>query len=127
MVASRTSQLGFCRGRFTFGSETSSSGAKFRRIECLAIIERAQTQDGGWGPYVDSPPEVFDTAIVLLALAPEKQAGIDRSNSSSPKFSGDATGPRWRLACHHAPTRRRELRPTSFNNRLGNAGFAGNP
>jgi hypothetical protein len=53
-----------------------SSGAKFRRIECLAIIERAQTQDGGWGPYIDSPPEVFDTAIVLLALAPGKRAGI---------------------------------------------------
>ena len=52
------------------------SGAKSRRNECLAIIERAQTQDGGWGPYVDSPPEVFDTAIVLLALAAEKHAGM---------------------------------------------------
>ncbi len=54
----------------------SHSAAKSRRSECLAIIERAQTQDGGWGPYVDSPPEVFDTAIVLLALAAEKHEGM---------------------------------------------------
>jgi Squalene-hopene cyclase C-terminal domain len=54
----------------------SHSAAKPRRSECLAIIERAQTQDGGWGPYVDSPPEVFDTAIVLLALAAEKHEGM---------------------------------------------------
>ncbi|HEU0005210.1 MAG TPA: prenyltransferase/squalene oxidase repeat-containing protein [Terriglobia bacterium] len=58
---------------------TSNPGtsAKHRRDECLTIIGRAQTQDGGWGPYADSPPEVFDTAIVLLALAATgKQAGV---------------------------------------------------
>jgi len=37
--------------------------------ECLRLIRRAQTRDGGWGPYADSPPEAFDTAMVLLALA----------------------------------------------------------
>jgi len=36
--------------------------------ECLNLIRRAQTRDGGWGPYTDSPPEPFDTAVVLLAL-----------------------------------------------------------
>ena len=36
--------------------------------ECLTLIRRAQTHDGGWGPYADSPPEPFDTAVVLLAL-----------------------------------------------------------
>jgi hypothetical protein len=39
----------------------------------LELIRRAQTSDGGWGPYVDSPPEVFDTALVLLALAEKNQ------------------------------------------------------
>lgn len=29
---------------------------------------RAQLPAGAWGPYVDSPPEVFDTALALLAL-----------------------------------------------------------
>lgn len=58
---------------------TSNPGpsAKDRRDECLTTIGRAQTNDGGWGPYADSPPEVFDTAIVLLALAAAgKQAGV---------------------------------------------------
>ncbi len=29
----------------------------------------AQSNDGGWGPEVASPPETFDTALVLLGLA----------------------------------------------------------
>jgi Squalene-hopene cyclase C-terminal domain len=51
--------------------------AKSRRHECLTLISRGQTKDGGWGPYADSPPEVFDTALVLLALANSKAAAIE--------------------------------------------------
>src|SRR6185436_6446018 len=40
-----------------------------KREDCLKLIRRAQSRDGGWGPYVDSPAESFDTAVVLLALA----------------------------------------------------------
>lgn len=47
--------------------------AGIRLEECLKLIRSAQTRDGGWGPYADSPPEVFDTAVVLLALS---QAGL---------------------------------------------------
>ena len=32
-----------------------------------------QGKDGGWGPYVTSPPEAFDTAVVLLALIQLKE------------------------------------------------------
>jgi hypothetical protein len=35
----------------------------------LALFGMGQTRDGGWGPYVTSPPEVFDTSLVLLGLA----------------------------------------------------------
>ena len=42
--------------------------AAFAVTQGLDLIRRAQTSDGGWGPYVDSPPEAFDTALVLLAL-----------------------------------------------------------
>jgi hypothetical protein len=35
---------------------------------CLALIRKGQSRDGGWGPYGSSPPEPFDTAVVLLAL-----------------------------------------------------------
>ncbi len=34
----------------------------------LQILRTAESRDGGWGPYADSPPEPFDTAVVLLAL-----------------------------------------------------------
>ena len=40
-------------------------------------LRRAQTSDGGWGPYPDTPPEPFDTALALLALARHRdQPGI---------------------------------------------------
>jgi hypothetical protein len=35
----------------------------------LELLSRAQAQDGGWGPDAFSPPEPFDTALVLLALS----------------------------------------------------------
>jgi len=38
----------------------------------LRLIEKSQTSDGGWGPYADSPPEPFDTAVVLIALGSVK-------------------------------------------------------
>ncbi len=41
---------------------------KQKQSDSLKLIRAAQTSDGGWGPYADSPPEVFDTAVVLLAL-----------------------------------------------------------
>jgi hypothetical protein len=37
-----------------------------RRLE---TIRQGQSKRGGWGPYVTSPPEPFDTAIVLLGLS----------------------------------------------------------
>jgi squalene cyclase len=39
------------------------------RAEALKFIASAQVQDGGWGPYKDSPPEIFDTALAILALS----------------------------------------------------------
>jgi hypothetical protein len=47
----------------------SSTSAQLRREHCWQFLRKAQTSDGGWGPYADSPPESFDTAITLLALA----------------------------------------------------------
>ncbi len=39
----------------------------------LRALRQAQTSDGGWGPFRDSPPEAFDTAIVLLALTESRE------------------------------------------------------
>ncbi len=38
------------------------------RNQCLDLIQKSQSTDGAWGPYEISPPEPFDTALVLLAL-----------------------------------------------------------
>jgi hypothetical protein len=35
----------------------------------LAVLERGQGSDGGWGPGEKSPPEVFDTALAVIALS----------------------------------------------------------
>lgn len=39
-----------------------------QREHCLKILVRGQRTSGGWGPYVTSPPEPFDTAVALLGL-----------------------------------------------------------
>jgi hypothetical protein len=39
-----------------------------RRRAALDLLGRAQGRDGGWGPYVTSPPEPFDTSLALLGL-----------------------------------------------------------
>jgi squalene cyclase len=55
-----------------------TEAARLQRQECLDRLRRAQTQDGGWGPYADSPPEAFDTAVVLLAVAEMREtAGVN--------------------------------------------------
>jgi hypothetical protein len=40
----------------------------------LDLLRRGQSRDGGWGPYPDSPPEPFDTAVALLALVEFRNA-----------------------------------------------------
>lgn len=53
----------------------------------LDFLRRAQARDGGWGPYVDSPPEAFDTALALLALAEFRaEAGVPEMIQSDRQF-----------------------------------------
>ncbi len=60
-----------------FSAREPGAPASRKRATCLKLLRRAQTRDGGWGPYADAPPEAFDTALVLLALAEVKQeAGV---------------------------------------------------
>jgi len=39
------------------------------RRNCLGILRSGQSPAGGWGPYVTAAPQVFDTAIAVLALS----------------------------------------------------------
>jgi hypothetical protein len=53
-------------------SSGTRDGATAQRERALELIRRGRSADGGWGPFVNSPPEVFDTAVVVLALAAQK-------------------------------------------------------
>ncbi len=44
------------------------SDAIAQRRRCLDLIRQGESKDGGWGPFVNSGPEPFDTAVVMLAL-----------------------------------------------------------
>jgi hypothetical protein len=57
----------------------TDESARRQRARALEIIGKGQSRDGGWGPYVTSPPQVFDTALVLLALG--GQGGADRASA----------------------------------------------
>jgi Prenyltransferase and squalene oxidase repeat len=47
---------------------SATQTAVSRRQECLALLRKGESKEGGWGPYANSAPEAFDTALVLLAL-----------------------------------------------------------
>ncbi len=47
----------------------ADSRAVAQKEASLDLIRRGQGASGGWGPYASAPPEVFDTALVLIALA----------------------------------------------------------
>jgi hypothetical protein len=51
-----------------FALRDGSPVSALRKADAFAFLRRVQTSDGGWGPYANSPAEVFDTAITLLAL-----------------------------------------------------------
>ena len=46
----------------------ADSGAVRQRQHCLELIVKGQAPAGGWGAYLTSPTEPFDTALVILAL-----------------------------------------------------------
>ncbi len=53
--------------------------AVVQRGKALEVLSRGQGPDGGWGPYVTSRSEPFDTALAVLALA-----GVSRAADVSP-------------------------------------------
>jgi len=52
-----------------FALRDDASQSRQRQVDAQAFLRRAQTSDGGWGPYPNVPAEAFDTALALLALA----------------------------------------------------------
>jgi hypothetical protein len=94
--------------------------ARTQRKACLALIRKGEARAGGWGPYERSPTEVFDTAVVLLALAvqppsDETQAWIRRGRAYL--IAAQADDGSW-------PETTRPSGAISYAQRLATAGWA---
>jgi hypothetical protein len=64
-------------------ADARDEAAAERRKRSLEFLREAQTEQGGWGPYRTSPPEAFDTAVALLALAAQPRAADVQSMLSA--------------------------------------------
>ena len=64
-------------------SEPTDAAALTQREGALRTLKSGQAPSGGWGPYVNVGPQVFDTALALLALDELRTT----SSLASPVFS----------------------------------------
>jgi squalene cyclase len=61
-------------GVLLYLEKADGAEAAARRKECCAVLRIGEAEEGGWGPYVNSSPEVFDTALVVLALSRQPES-----------------------------------------------------
>jgi hypothetical protein len=59
-------------------STTSSARASTAVARSLEILREGQSEQGGWGPFHKSAPEVFDTSLALLALSASEDSAPTR-------------------------------------------------
>lgn len=94
--------------------------ARAQQDRCLDIIRKGAHNDGGWGPFVSSAPEPFDTAVVLVALQPYKNEAAWK-----PLI---AAGRRYLIATQKEdgswPETTRPANAESYAQRLSTAGWA---
>jgi hypothetical protein len=91
-----------------------------QRGASLAIVRKGQAPDGGWGPYVTSPSEPFDTAVVLLALV----AGPSTEESRSAIARGRAYLLEQQLNDGSWPETTRPARQESYAQRISTTAWA---
>ena len=53
-------------------ADNAGEASADQRARSIEILRQGESPEGGWGPFVNSPPEVFDTSLVLLALVSQK-------------------------------------------------------
>lgn len=91
-----------------------------QRAACLKIVRSGEARQGGWGPYVSSPPEPFDTAVVLVGCAPFlADAALGPFISRGRRYLTASQSPdgSW-------PETTRPANATSYAQRLSTAGWA---
>jgi hypothetical protein len=104
--------------------------ARAQRTRCLEILRKGQAPDGGWGPYVTSASEPFDTAAAMLALLTLSNA----ADLASPVFTRESlksavlAGRRYLIATQRPdgswPETTRPAGQESYAQRLSTAGWA---
>ena len=103
------------------------------RRNALSILRTGQAPSGGWGPFVTAAPQVFDTAMAVLALSTlDAEPRLARSTyrpeelkeaiAKGKALPGVATAPRRQLAGNDAARRPGKLRAAHLDDRLGDAG-----
>lgn len=92
-----------------------------RRRSAIGWLSRAQSEDGGWGPYAASPPEPFDTALALLGLSRcgDRSEKVRRMIAQGRRFliAGQQEDGSW-------PETTRPAGGTSYAQRISTAGWA---
>ncbi len=67
-----------------FGLDRDTDAAAVaQRQKCLDVLKRGQGPDGGWGAYLTSQSEPFDTALAVLALLTARNASSPQAASNS--------------------------------------------
>ena len=67
-----------------FGLDGDADAAAIaQRQKCLDVLKRGQGPDGGWGPYLTSQSEPFDTALAVLALLAAPKPQFPRASNSA--------------------------------------------
>ena len=110
------------------GVEVHRRPATGRYKRSLELLRQGQSDDGGWGPRASSPPEPFDTALALLALA--------KCDPSPERPRHDRTRAGFLIAQQQddgswiettRPAGQRQLRPADLDHRLGDSRPPGDP
>ncbi len=100
--------------------------AEEQRASCTKLLQNGQSENGGWGPYVTSPPQVFDTALALIALARLRQRAEGRAAAELDESI--RRGRDYQLATHHAdgawPETTRPTGGDSYAQRVSTTGWA---
>ncbi len=104
--------------------------ARAQRTRALEIVRRGQAPGGGCGPYVSSAPDVFDTALVLLALQelPPDPSLADPTFSAAERTAAIAGGRAFLIAQQIAdgswPETTRPANQESYAQRISTTGWA---
>jgi hypothetical protein len=99
---------------------SADAAAQKQRERCLALLRKGESKEGGWGPYVTSAPEVFDTALAVLALVSQPDSDERRAMLKR--------GRAYLIAAQekdgHWPETTRPSGDTSYAQRLSTSGWA---